>query len=171
MEKWSGLGANKQKSGIFFNKAAKPVSKARIKATPNLKAMEKDALYLGLPFFRKANKAKRYSFLIGRLKDKLKAWKSKVLSFAGRTTLLQAVAAASPTYAMASNLLSKRMCKDMDARMRDFWWGFNDEKKGIYLKPWNSICSPRSEGGLGIRIQNHGGHKQSHPCKTHVAGS
>lgn len=66
IEDWSGLGANKLKSGIYFNKAAKPMSKARIKATLNLKTMDKDALYLGLPFFRRNNRAKRYPFLFDR---------------------------------------------------------------------------------------------------------
>lgn len=69
--------------------------------------------------------------MIDRLKDRLKSWKAKVLSYAGRATLVQSVAMAIPMYTMGSNLLTKKVCREMDSRMRDFWWGFEDNKRHL----------------------------------------
>lgn len=35
--------------------------------------------------------------------------------------------------------------------MRKFWWGFNDKGNSLMLKCWDSICSPKSCGGIGFR--------------------
>ena len=36
--------------------------------------------------------------------------------------------------------------------MRDFWQGFKDDDKNhLYLKSWESICTPREVGGLGFQ--------------------
>ena len=48
--------------------------------------------------------------------------------------------------------LPKKVCDKLDSLIRNFWWGFSGEKKhGLYLKSWDSICSPKALGGLGIK--------------------
>ena len=76
----------------------------------------------------------------------------KTLSQAGRTTLISSVAVAMPSYQASSLLLPKKVCDKLDSLNRNFWWGFSGEKKhGLYLKSWDSICSPKALGGLGIK--------------------
>ena len=76
----------------------------------------------------------------------------KTLCQAGRTTLISSVAVAMPSYQASSLLLPKKVCDKLDSLNRNFWWGFSGEKKhGLYLKSWDSICSPKALGGLGIK--------------------
>lgn len=35
--------------------------------------------------------------------------------------------------------------------MRCFWWGFPSTSRNLTLKSWNSICTLKSTGGLGLR--------------------
>jgi hypothetical protein len=32
-----------------------------------------------------------------------------------------------------------------------FWWGYNEQNHGCYLKGWDSLCKPKACGGIGIR--------------------
>uniref|UniRef100_A0A803PQ46 Reverse transcriptase zinc-binding domain-containing protein n=1 Tax=Cannabis sativa TaxID=3483 RepID=A0A803PQ46_CANSA len=55
--------------------------------------------------------------------------KEKILSKAGRATLIKSVGLAMPVYAMQSTKLSNRLCSRIDGMMRDFWWGFEKVSK------------------------------------------
>lgn len=80
------------------------------------------------------------------------SWKSKVLSFVGRGVLVKTVAQSIPFYAMQTHLLSVKTCLEIDSLTRDFWWGKREEENHtLYLKAWNSICTPKEAGGLGFR--------------------
>ena len=52
---------------------------------------------------------------------------------------------------MSSLLFLKKTCARIDAALRDFWWGKKEDKGVIYLKAWDTICVPKSAGGLGIK--------------------
>lgn len=62
------------------------------------------------------------------------------------------MAAALPTYTMANYILPKSICSQMDSRMMRFWWGFSDSQHHIGLKSWASLCRPKVEGGLGLKL-------------------
>ena len=90
--------------------------------------------------------------IINKVRQRLQGWKMKTLSQAGRTTLISSVASSIPSYQASSLLLPKQACKKLDAMNRNFWWGYKeDNKKGGCLKSWDSICTPKSVGGLGIK--------------------
>jgi hypothetical protein len=82
----------------------------------------------------------------------MEGWRAKSLSQAGRLVLIKAVAAAIPSFAMSTFLLPKGFCRKIDQLFKNFWWGFPPEKlRNLSLKSWNSICSPKALGGLGLR--------------------
>lgn len=40
----------------------------------------------------------------------------------------------------------------IDVRLKNFWWGFdNDNKHNFHPKTWSVICTPKVRGGLGLR--------------------
>ncbi|MCI36412.1 ribonuclease H protein, partial [Trifolium medium] len=66
--------------------------------------------YLGMPTQMGRSKRQVFDYIQDRIWKKLTGWKEKHLSFAGRSTLIKAVAQAIPTYIMSCFLLPKNFC-------------------------------------------------------------
>lgn len=75
-----------------------------------------------------------WSLKIPRQKSSKKPLVVKPRTQAARTTLIQYVAAAIPTFTMSTFLLPKTLCKEIDTLSKNFWWGFQKKKKN---------CSPK----------------------------
>ena len=76
----------------------------------------------------------------------------KSLSQAGRATLITSMASSIPSYQASYLILPPQTCSKLDALNRKFWWRSKEENKHeCCLKRWNSICTPKDVGGLGIK--------------------
>ncbi|KAG2693813.1 hypothetical protein I3760_08G113300 [Carya illinoinensis] len=125
---WSDQRINKEKSSIYI--------------TGNTNQAVRRAIIEQLEY-RETNPKMKY----------LEGWRSKLLSQAGRMMLIRTVASTIPTYQMSTHLLPKSVCKSMNTSFKNFWWGTKkDQKHKLYLKSWKSICQPKKEGGLGLRL-------------------
>lgn len=79
-------------------------------------------------------------------------WKCKLLSKAGRATLLKSVIQAMYLYQMSSLKFASKICKDIDKASKFFWWkGKVDEGNFLCLNSWLFLCQPKVYGGLGFR--------------------
>jgi hypothetical protein len=67
----------------------------------DVKAVTSHSKYLGLPVIFGKSKNEVFSFVRDRVWKKLKGWKEKFLSRAGKETLIKAVAQAIPSYVMS----------------------------------------------------------------------
>lgn len=106
----------------------------------------------GTSFLQISVKEWGLQMIIEKLTNKLAGWKQNSLSMAGRTILIKLVAQDIPCYIMQSFLIPKSILTKMDTMIRDFFWGFKgSQQHHLYLKSWNSICTPKQNGGLGIR--------------------
>lgn len=108
-------------------------------------------IYLGIPMVLGRSKARAFDFLKDRVWRKVRGWKQKLLSFAGREVLLKVVVQAAPTYVMSLFKLPTGFCHDLRRLMARFWWGGKDEEKEIHWVSWDNLCSTKKEGGLGFR--------------------
>ncbi|CAN1147353.1 Putative ribonuclease H protein At1g65750 [Linum perenne] len=84
--------------------------------------------------------------------QRLSGWKTRSLTLAGRVTMAQSVLAAIPVYAMQTTVLPATVCEEIDKRIQNFVWGSSRGDKKIHLMPWEQICRPKEEGGLGLRL-------------------
>lgn len=98
------------------------------------------------------NKHLQFKCICDKVKQRLEGWQMKTSSQAGCLVLIRSVAFALPTYTMANYILPKSICSTLDSLMMRFWWGFFDNRHHQCLKSWASMCKPKREGGLGLRL-------------------
>jgi hypothetical protein len=63
----------------------------------------------------------------------------KLLSQAGREVLIKAVAQAIPAYSMSCFRLPTKLCKDLEAMIRRFWWSNNSDQQKIHWVSWKNL--------------------------------
>lgn len=77
--------------------------------------------YLGVPIVHSRVTSSTYSFVVDKVRKKLASSTSKVLSSAGRATLIQAVTSSIPVYVMQTSKLPVSVCEDLDNLNRNFF--------------------------------------------------
>jgi hypothetical protein len=147
----SGQLVNINKSELLFSKYVKEEVKRSIHNILPMQQVEQFSKYLGMPTNIGRSKKQTFQFLLDKVWKKLKGWKEKHLSFAGRATLIKAVAQAIPTYIMSSFLLPKSFCEHMESQICKFWWGNNVDKRKIHWINWKKTCKAKSKGEMGFK--------------------
>ncbi|GJY21319.1 ribonuclease H [Tanacetum coccineum] len=89
--------------------------------------------------------------IINKVDNRLSGWKTKCISFTGRTTLTKSVLSSLAYYSMQTAKIPRSVCDAIDKKSRKFIWGSSDEDKKIHLVSWNTLQKDQKEGGLGIR--------------------
>lgn len=115
--------------------------------------------YLGLPLSPHKLRVRDYQPLISSIDRYLAGWKARLLSTAGRLTLVNSVLSSLPVYYMSSVLLPKTVIERIDARRRAFLWTGEEKCHGAQcLLAWKNVCLNKEHGGLGVRnltVMNH----------------
>lgn len=148
---WSGQKINLSKSVIMFSKNVSPLLKSRLANMLGINASDRGEKYLGLPLVSGKEKRMALQEVIDKVNSRLQGWKMKVLSQAARGSLIRSVSSSIPSYHMSSLLLPKSMGKKLNSIDRNFWWGIDEKKHGLFLRSWDSICLPKWAGGIGMR--------------------
>jgi hypothetical protein len=92
--------------------------------------------------------------LFEKFRSKLSTYKADKLSHAARLELIKSVFASIPVNYMSNILFTKFFISKLTAIIRNFWWtGVGEETNAtsLCLRAWKDICTPKNEGGLGIR--------------------
>lgn len=65
--------------------------------------------------------------------------------------MIQANLEALPAYTCASTMLTPGISSSLDYLHRKFFWRENKKRNATPLIAWDTICRPKSQGGLGLR--------------------
>ncbi|KAL3642607.1 hypothetical protein CASFOL_013422 [Castilleja foliolosa] len=148
---WSSQKPNFDKSIIHFSKNTEVHTKNEILNILNFSDCNHTSLHLGIHFCKPNSRKDASSATLNKITSTLKGWKSRILSQASRSVLIQAVAQAIPTYTMSTTLIPLGTCHKMDSAIKRFWWGQNEKGNCLFLKCWDTLCAPKSIGGLGFK--------------------
>ncbi|KAA3466349.1 reverse transcriptase [Gossypium australe] len=112
--------------------------------------------YLGVPLLHDRVTKSTLNFVIEKVKRKVQNWDARKLSLAGCITLAQSVLLAITSYFMQTLAILKGVCEEIERIARQFIWGRSVGNPKLALVRWESICQPRTCGGLGLRhLQDH----------------
>ncbi|KAJ3687818.1 hypothetical protein LUZ61_016982 [Rhynchospora tenuis] len=146
----SGLNLNLDKSSFFpFNLSVNQAD--QIKQILGCAASPLPLNYLGLPLTAGRPPREVFHHLLEKMENKLAGWKNKLLSRAGRLTLVSSVLTSIPIFFMSVFRLPSWVIKAIDKLRRGFLWGKSlTQQRGISLISWNKVCLPKSMGGFGV---------------------
>ena len=83
--------------------------------------------------------------------EKLRGWKEKLLSRAGKEVLIKAVIQALPTYLMGVYKIPVAVIQEIHSAMARFWWGGKGEERKMHWVSWEKMCKPKCMGGMGFK--------------------
>lgn len=147
----SGQRVNFEKSEIAFSRNISNEAANSLGMLCGTHVVRKHGMYLGLPASIGRSKKEIFSSIIERVLKKLKNWKVRSLSQAGKLTLIKSVAQAIPSYIMSCFLLPRSTYHRINQIIANFWWGQRADERKIHWCKWDVACSPKNRGGLGLR--------------------
>ncbi|KAL6211771.1 hypothetical protein ACLB2K_016994 [Fragaria x ananassa] len=150
-ERAAGQKVNFQKSVVAFGSGLLEEQKSLIATFLGVPVVPFHEKYLGLPIVAGRNKKEMFSRIHERLDQHLQGWQSRLLSKAGKTILIKAVAQVIPSYTMSVFKLSKGVCRIYQSKVANYWWGSGGKKNGIHWCKWDLLCRNKMDGGLGFR--------------------
>ncbi|KAB1205912.1 hypothetical protein CJ030_MR7G027903 [Morella rubra] len=122
--KWSGQKVNRDKSFVHFSKKFHGQAAITILDQLGLKRLPSKAKHLGLPLLIPRAKGEVAAEIKEKFLNKIKGWKAKTFSQAGRTMMIKAVASTMPSYLWSFYSMPQTWCRDIDLELKNFWWGF-----------------------------------------------
>ncbi|KAL0427321.1 UNVERIFIED_CONTAM: putative mitochondrial protein [Sesamum latifolium] len=149
-ERVSGQQINLHKSEILFIAGTLEETHLAVVALLEVQVVEKFEKYVGLPAVPGRSKKDIFQSIRDRVWQKVLGWKEKLLSQAGKQTLIMAVLQAIPLYAMSCFRLPESIIKELKSIFAEFLWSSPMEQK-IHWVSWSRMCESKRDGGLGFR--------------------
>ena len=72
-----------------------------------------------------------------------------------RLTLIKVVLQSMPLYLFSVLAAPKWVLKQIKSLQRNFLWGSSGQNRKWALVNWNTVCTPKDAGGLGLRNPMH----------------
>ncbi|GKE33130.1 putative reverse transcriptase domain, reverse transcriptase zinc-binding domain protein, partial [Tanacetum coccineum] len=107
--------------------------------------------YLGVPLVSSRLIYRDCKELIEKVQHRIRDWKNKSLSAAGRLQLVKSVIGSMHVYWASVFILPSRVLLDFEQLMRNFLWCQGESQKGKSKVAWEVVCLPKKKGGLGLR--------------------
>jgi hypothetical protein len=144
----SGLKINFNKTKIFLIRYPQTLWPDLMEVFPG-KYSKFPGKYLGLPLHFRNVRRIDVQPLIDKINKRLAGWKGRLLSKAGRETLVKAVLSAQPIYHLTVFPAQKWLLKRIDKLRRSFLWKGNSPEfcnGGHCLINWSTTFLPKNKG-------------------------
>ena len=86
-----------------------------------------------------------------KFRKRLALWKRQYISKGGRITLIRSTLVSMPLFLMSLFRISTVVSKRLEKIQRDFLWGGVTLERKPYTVRWETVCTNRDKGGLGVR--------------------
>ena len=149
-EATSGQAINRQKTSLFFSKNTRPEIRQTIRQLLGARVMTDCDRYLGLPMASGKSKVNTFKYLLEKITKRVRGWKEKFISKAGREILIQTIAQAILTYSMSLFKLPNSICNNINSLLTKYWWGQKQEERKIHWINWKKLCTTKKECGMGF---------------------
>ena len=106
--------------------------------------------YLGVPLHFTKLRREDLQPIIDNIIKRIARWKGRLLSYAGRLTLLKACLASIPIYLMSIIKFPRWAIDMINSHMARFLWNNSEEKHRYHLAHWQLVAQKKELGGLGI---------------------
>ncbi|GJU66584.1 protein LAZ1, partial [Tanacetum coccineum] len=145
----SGLVPSILKSTVFFCNVVNHVKLSILNVMPFAKG-ELPVKYLGVPLIYSRLLNKDCKVLVEQSINRIRDWKNKSLSFAGRLQLCKSVISSMQVYWASVLAIPFVIIDDIQQLIRGFLWCNGEYRRRKSKVAWDDICLPKHEGGLGI---------------------
>lgn len=147
----SGQRVNLDKSELFSSGNISDERRQDLGSQLGAQTVEQYSKYLGLPTLVGRSKTQVFRSIIEMVLSRLKGWKEKLLTKAGREILLKTVAQVIPNYAMSCFLFPRGLCSEMEKAIAQFYWSASGDDKKIHWASWEKLTRSKENGGMGFR--------------------
>ncbi|XP_057779784.1 uncharacterized protein LOC130998382 [Salvia miltiorrhiza] len=147
----SGQHCSTEKSNIFFARRVPTDRRRAIHRVLPFSIGSRPTTYLGVPISVGRTHASFFMPIYDRIVQKFARWKGIQLSIAGRLCLVKSIIQSSMVHSIMVYKWPKSLLHALDRKCRNFVWSGNVDKKPTCVVSWGRACSPKEEGGLGIR--------------------
>lgn len=107
--------------------------------------------YLGVPLSSKKMRNQDFQPLLDKLAKKFSSWSVKYLSFAGRLQLIRSVIYSTITFWASIFVLPNKCLEEVERMCSGFLWKSDPSSARGAKVSWDSVCTPKEAGGLGLR--------------------
>ena len=147
----SGQQINKTKSSITFSSKTPPAVKEEAKLILGISKGGGVGKYLGVPEHFGRKKRDLFTALVDRIRQRAMSLSTRLLSKAGKLTMLKSVLTSTLTYTMSCFLIPVSLCKRIQSVLTRYWWDGPQGKKKMCWVAWDKLTQPKGSGGLGFR--------------------
>jgi hypothetical protein len=106
--------------------------------------------YLGVPLHFSKLRREDLQPVIDKIVKRIAGWKGRLLSYAGRLTLLKSCLASIPIYLLSVIKFPRWAIDLINTHMGHFLWNNTNEKHKYHLANWQLVSQKKEMGGLGI---------------------
>ncbi|XP_057791145.1 uncharacterized protein LOC131008275 [Salvia miltiorrhiza] len=147
----SGQHCSQEKSNLFFSRNVNTDRRRAIHRIIGFSVGCLPMTYLGVPIFTGRPRASYFMQIFDKIVQKFAKWKGLQLSMAGRLCLVKSVIQSSIVHSMMVYKWPKSLLHSLDRYCRNFVWTGSINQRSSCPVSWGRSCSPKLEGGLGIR--------------------